>query len=413
MMQNDDIAITSTSSSMENVFSNGDGGVDNSDGTGTSTHGNISMKEYTATASRIGTGTDTDTDTGTGTKISEQQEDLGFVDVEMRDIPLQPQSVQSHQPQKQQQQYQQQPSTTLLANDEDGYYNDAYSSQRPTSSPPLPPQQPPLPPPPLQQKPQQAHRQLSTSSTTIASINSTTNSPKSLTNQDISTIQRLDAEYEQALLEREIGWNAQYISVRQNAGMSIWFMILFLTIGTIFFDYNTEWDLGESLLFSIYTITTVGYGRHVIPDDDGVLIFISVYIFLGIATLTIMAAQLYQWVVLEVTWARYEHDKNELTKKHSQNMVSMGVIEGVDNDDDDGGGHLDIGMIDLSEDGEVRVRRSCTASALDGAVMLLNKVQDFVKDYAYGQLVGTYTYIMSFDVFICLYVFLMYGWISG
>jgi hypothetical protein len=221
-----------------------------------------------------------------------------------------------------------------------------------------------------------------------------------LTNEDIHIITKLDEEYENSILEREIGWNARYISVRQNAGLSLWFMVLFLTIGTIFFDAKTDWDLGESLLFSIYTITTVGYGHHVIPKESDVLIFISVYIFLGIATLTIMAAQLYQWVVLEITWARYEHDKNELNKKYESHVQASSDIEGHNNNH---GGHLNNGqpMFDFSHSGDhvnggqhggprggVRMKRSCAASTFDYAVVVLNKVQAFVKDYPYGQLVG-------------------------
>ena len=83
-----------------------------------------------------------------------------------------------------------------------------------------------------------------------------------LTSVDLDTIQKLDADYERALLQREIGWNARYISVRQNAGLSLWFFFVFLMCGTIFFEITTDWSLGESLLFSMYTITTVGYGTY-------------------------------------------------------------------------------------------------------------------------------------------------------
>jgi|AntRauTorckE5430_2_1112549.scaffolds.fasta_scaffold04657_5 hypothetical protein len=81
-----------------------------------------------------------------------------------------------------------------------------------------------------------------------------------LTSVDLDTIEQLDADYERALLQREIGWNARYISVRQNVGLSLWFFFVFLMCGTIFFEITTDWSLGESLLFSMYTITTVGYG---------------------------------------------------------------------------------------------------------------------------------------------------------
>ncbi len=131
------------------------------------------------------------------------------------------------------------------------------------------------------------------------------------------------------------------------------------------------------------------------------LFFISVYIFLGIATLTIMAAQLYQWVVLEVTWARYEHDKNEFTRRHERSVRNSHDIEGSDNNNGGGGGgggnnnsgNSNRGpMFDLStvNEGEVLDRRSFCATVMDYAVVWLNQIQNFIKEYPYGQLVGTY-----------------------
>ena len=100
-----------------------------------------------------------------------------------------------------------------------------------------------------------------------------------------------------------------------------------------------------------------------------------------------MAAQLYQWVVLEVTWARYEHDKNEMSKQHVQ---SLEIVDGVDGGERGRAASENVQRVMESlEDGEVKVRKSCAASVLDYAVVVLNRVQDFVKNYSYGQLIGT------------------------
>lgn len=123
-------------------------------------------------------------------------------------------------------------------------------------------------------------------------------------------------EYETALLQREIGWNARYIAVRHNAGLSFWLFFTFILVGTIFFELNTEWPLSQSLLFTIYTITTVGYGNHEIPSTTSALIFISFYIFIGIALLTILAAQLYQWIVLELNWLQYQRDSRAFISRN-------------------------------------------------------------------------------------------------
>lgn len=106
--------------------------------------------------------------------------------------------------------------------------------------------------------------------------------------EDMEICQRLDDEYEYALEEREIGYMARYSSVRQAACFSVVFMLIFLSLGTTFFMRYADWNLHESLLFSIYTITTVGYGNQKIPNEAGFQCFTILYIFVGIATLTIM-----------------------------------------------------------------------------------------------------------------------------
>ena len=109
-----------------------------------------------------------------------------------------------------------------------------------------------------------------------------------LTSEDIEICQRLDEEYERALEEREIGYNARYASVRQSAFLSVFFMLAYLVLGTGFFAKQTAWTIPESLLFSIYTITTVGYGKSDIPTTPGFQSYTIFYILVGIAALTIM-----------------------------------------------------------------------------------------------------------------------------
>jgi hypothetical protein len=111
-------------------------------------------------------------------------------------------------------------------------------------------------------------------------------------------------EYDRAIEERQIAWTSRYQSVRQSTVISIIFMILFIGIGTTFFVHqasidNTYWSVSEGLLFSIYTITTVGYGHLDMPNTVLFQWYIIIYIFVGIATLTILVAQIYQCIALE------------------------------------------------------------------------------------------------------------------
>ena len=140
--------------------------------------------------------------------------------------------------------------------------------------------------------------------------------PQQLSSADIEICQRLDLEYERALEEREIGYNARYQSVRQSAAFILVFMVCYLASGTAFFTMQAGWDFHDALFFSIYTMTTVGYGLNDnIPDRDIFLVFIMVFIFTGIATLTIMVAQVYQCIALEATRAQHARDRVEMSKK--------------------------------------------------------------------------------------------------
>jgi Ion channel len=78
---------------------------------------------------------------------------------------------------------------------------------------------------------------------------------------DLDVCQQLDLEYDQALEDRQIVWTARYQSVRQSTVVSIFCMVFLIVSGTAFYYKQAEpyWTVPEALLFTIYTITTVGY----------------------------------------------------------------------------------------------------------------------------------------------------------
>jgi hypothetical protein len=127
--------------------------------------------------------------------------------------------------------------------------------------------------------------------------------------EDVELCERLDEEYERALEEREIGYNARYASVRQSALISVFFMISFLLLGTAFFIRQADWSIADALLFSIYTITTVGYGNHEIPTGPGFQAYTVFYLLIGIAAMTIMVAQVYMCIALESSRAQHRRDR--------------------------------------------------------------------------------------------------------
>jgi hypothetical protein len=102
-----------------------------------------------------------------------------------------------------------------------------------------------------------------------------------------------------------------------------------MTLGTIFFTRVAGWELHQALFFSVYTITTVGYGSHQIPNTAGFQIYTIFYIFVGIATLTIMVAQVYQCIALEASRAQHSRDKAELASK-SRDIRGVSVSSDLD-----------------------------------------------------------------------------------
>jgi hypothetical protein len=111
-----------------------------------------------------------------------------------------------------------------------------------------------------------------------------------LTSEDIEICKRLDDEYERALEEREIGYNARYASVRQSALVSVLFLLTYMSQGTLVYMHQTDWSIPDSLFFSIFTITTVGYGKADLPETPAFQAYTICYIMVGIAALTIMVS---------------------------------------------------------------------------------------------------------------------------
>ena len=175
------------------------------------------------------------------------------------------------------------------------------------------------------------------------------NTSLELTSEDLEICQRLDDEYERALEERDIGYNARYSSVRQTAILSIFFMALYMVQGTIVYrrlllmnneqnyaiervegeedEFDNEfsnWSISESLFFSIFTITTVGYGREDLPATPSFQAYTIFYIMVGIAAITIMVAQVYQCIALEASRARLSQDKQDELRRRSGLMLKGG-----------------------------------------------------------------------------------------
>lgn len=132
---------------------------------------------------------------------------------------------------------------------------------------------------------------------------------------------RLDEQYDRALEDREVVFRAQYATICQSTCLSAFVMLLYLAVGCTFYKSHTQWDTTDSLLFTVYSVTTVGYGNHKIPKTVSFQLFTIAYILVGIALLTIMAAQIYELFVLQASKLRRVEGISSITTPRAAAMV--------------------------------------------------------------------------------------------
>lgn len=114
-----------------------------------------------------------------------------------------------------------------------------------------------------------------------------------------------DSEYEKALQDQEISWKARFTATRLSWILAAMLMILYLWLGCMFYRSEAGWSIPDSLLFTVYTVTTVGYGGpQPLPNTGAFHAFTCVYILVGISGVTVIGTNTYQMITLEATRMR-------------------------------------------------------------------------------------------------------------
>jgi hypothetical protein len=72
--------------------------------------------------------------------------------------------------------------------------------------------------------------------------------------------------------------------------MMVWLLII-LTLGTVFFRYVEGWSWVDALYFSVITLATIGFG-DLTPTADISKIFTIFYVFLGLSVFVSFASML-------------------------------------------------------------------------------------------------------------------------
>lgn len=85
--------------------------------------------------------------------------------------------------------------------------------------------------------------------------------------------------------------------------------------GALFFASQTDWETVDVALFTVYTVTSAGYGHVDIPDTALYQIFDTFYILIGLSLMAIMMAQVYQFLELEASCLQQVSDKAEVLQQ--------------------------------------------------------------------------------------------------
>ena len=168
--------------------------------------------------------------------------------------------------------------------------------------------------------------------------NGTNGSDKQNSEVEINSLRQIfDSEYERALEDQEISWRARYGATRLSFIMSTLLMIIYLWLGCMFYRSEAGWSIPDALLFTVYTVTTVGYGGPMpLPNTAAFHGFTSLYILVGISLVTVLGAHTYQLITLETTKLRTSPRRrrgkrdNDVDDEQSDVSGQEGMVQEID-----------------------------------------------------------------------------------
>jgi hypothetical protein len=99
---------------------------------------------------------------------------------------------------------------------------------------------------------------------------------------------KLRSIYDRSMAEVQTRNLAIYLSNRNITLALFCSMLIYETLVTVGIVINADLPVSEGVLFTLYTITSAGFGNIVIPKTDGFLIFAVVNVFISISMLAIL-----------------------------------------------------------------------------------------------------------------------------
>ena len=125
-------------------------------------------------------------------------------------------------------------------------------------------------------------------------------------------------------------------ALHKSNGWRFFKVVTYFSIGQVYGMLGRRWHFGESLYFSVVTVTTVGYGDQV-PVTDAGKIFVIFYIIIGVALVTdalasfaeaLLASQdrVFKSMLVDVTASvREASSDGASTKENRKDMVTQKI----------------------------------------------------------------------------------------
>ena len=129
------------------------------------------------------------------------------------------------------------------------------------------------------------------------------------------TVKGLDEAFVTVFDDHDCEVQARQQWAREAAVGTTLINVSFLVGGALFFASQTDWATVDVALFTVYTVTSAGYGHVDIPDTALYQIFDTFYILIGLSLMAIMMAQVYQFLELEASRLQKHSDKAEVLQE--------------------------------------------------------------------------------------------------
>jgi hypothetical protein len=178
----------------------------------------------------------------------------------------------------------------------------------------------------------------------------------------------------------------------------------------MFYRSECGWSIPDALLFTVYTVTTVGYGGpQPLPNTAAFHAFTSVYVLVGISGVTVVGAHTYQLIMLEAQRIRSGGRKRR--GQSQQQHESSSTEDGNNFEEDDQDPAVERFRRQFMSELEDRVReRPALDRALDGAIQRFKEVKHYMETTRSGRILAVMLPFVGMILLGATVVGLIEGW---